>query len=177
LLEGCGEGICNLVYVADLISGILLAARDPNAVGEAFNLGGRESITWNQYWQRFNAALGLPELGVRGRVEARRQAILMEPVRALGKFGLSHFEGILRAVSRRSRPMKDLLQSIEKVIKTTARPVELDLFNRRAHYVSTKARELLGYNPRFDVNRGMELTVRWLHHIGLVDQVSFVKHP
>ena len=33
-----------------------------SAVGEAFNLNGTEEITWNQYFARFNDALGLPEL-------------------------------------------------------------------------------------------------------------------
>jgi nucleoside-diphosphate-sugar epimerase len=170
ILKGCGEGICNLVYVADLVSGILIAACHPSAVGEAFNLRGPETITWNQYFQRFNAVLRLPELQVRDPEEARRRAILMEPVRALGKFGLEHFQGPLKAISQRSRPIKGLLQSVEASIKTTPRSVELSLFNRQAHYVSTKAEKLLGYKPRFDVSSGLKLTVRWLDHVGLVDQ-------
>ena len=170
LLKGYGEGICNLVYVADLVSGILLAASNPSAIGEAFNLRGPEVITWNEYWQRFDSALSLPELRFRDVPTATWRANLMEPVRALAKMGVRRFGSILRVASRRSRPLRRLLESSEQRIKTTPRPIELSLYDRRAHYVATKAQRLLGYAPRYDVNTGLELTIRWLEHVGLVER-------
>jgi nucleoside-diphosphate-sugar epimerase len=171
-LRGLGEGTCNLVYVADLVSGILQAARQEAGAGEAFNLSGPETITWNQYFQRFNAALGLPELRRMNRAGARIRATTMEPARASAKFLLAHSEGTLKRISQRSRQAKEVMQWFEKSIKTTPRPVELSLFNRDATYLTTKAQNVLGYKPRFDVHSGLEMTVHWLIHSGLMDQYA-----
>jgi nucleoside-diphosphate-sugar epimerase len=171
-IKGYGEGICNLVYVADLVSGILLAARHERAVGEAFNLVGPESITWNQYFQKFNAALGLPELRVINPANARLRAAAMDPIRRLGKFILKHFKTPLRKISQEHRLARGLMQYADKSIKTTPRFVELSLYNRDSEYLTSKARDMLGYKPRFGVDRGLDLSVRWLSNVGLVEQRS-----
>jgi len=169
IFKGYGEGICNLIYVADLVQAVLLACTHEKAVGEAFNLKGPDSVTWNEYFRRFNAALGLPELTLIAPGSAKLRTSVMEPVRYLAKFALSHFEGPLRGISQRFRYAKTLMKSAERSIKTTPRPAELSLFNRRAVYVTTKAQKMLGYTPMFDLDTGLEMTVRWLVHLRLVD--------
>jgi nucleoside-diphosphate-sugar epimerase len=61
------------------------------------------------------------------------------------------------------------MKSAEKSIKTTPRPAQLSLFNRDAFYITTKAEEMLGYKPAFNLERGLEMSVRWMNHLGLVD--------
>jgi len=170
IFKGYGEGICNLVYVADLVSGILLAARNKRAVGEAFNLVGPQSVTWNQYFQKLNGALSLPELRVIDPANAKLRAAAMDPIRSLGKLVLKNFSAPLRRVSQRSRQARSLLRYADKTLKTNPRRAELSLYNRKAHYLSTKARDMLGYQPAFDLDRGLDLSVRWLNHVGLVEQ-------
>jgi nucleoside-diphosphate-sugar epimerase len=169
IFEGYGEGMCNLVYVADAVSGILLAARHEQAVGEAFNLNGPEVITWNQYFQRLNAALGLPELKMMSPSASRLRTAIMQPVKSSAKFALNHFEGPLKKLYERSREARAVMRFTEKSIKTTPTSAELNLYNRRAVILTSKAREMLGYNPRFDVDAGLRLSVSWLNHLGLVD--------
>jgi len=70
-----GEGTCNLIYIADLVAGILVAARHERAVGEVFNLNGPEALTWNQYFERFNAAMCLEPLKVIAPGQATRQVL------------------------------------------------------------------------------------------------------
>jgi len=171
ILKGYGEGICNLVYVADLVSGILLAARHEHAVGEAFNMVGPESMTWNQYFKKFNAALGLPELKVIDPADAKLRAAVTDPVRSLGKFVLKHFSAPLRTMSQRNRLARELLQYADRTLKTNPRTGDLSLYNREAVYLTTKARDILGYRPNFDVSRGLDLSVEWLRHAGLVEQL------
>lgn len=169
IFEGYGEGLCNLLYVADAVSGILLAARHERAVGEAFNLNGPEVITWNQYSQRFNAALGLPDLKVASPSSSKLRAAMMQSVKSSAKFVLDHFEGPLKKIYERSRGARSVMQFAEKSIKTTATLAELNLYNRRAVILTSKAQEMLGYNPRFNVDAGLQLSVSWLKHLGLVD--------
>jgi nucleoside-diphosphate-sugar epimerase len=172
IFKGYGEGICNLVYVSDLVSGILLAALHERAVGEVFNLSGPESMTWNLYFQKLNAALGLPELRVIDPADARLRAAVLDPVRSLGKFILKHFKAPLRKMSQNYRQARELLQYADKTMKTTPRITELSLYNREAEYVTTKARDMLGYQPNFDVDRGLDLSVQWLRNVGLVERRS-----
>jgi nucleoside-diphosphate-sugar epimerase len=170
IFKGYGEGICNLVYVGDLVSGILLAARYDRAVGEAFNLVGPESITWNQYFQKFNAALGLPELRVIDPAKARLRAAAMDPIRSLGKYVLKHYSAPLRKISQGNRRARGLMQNADRTLKTNPRTSELALYNRDALYLATKARDMLGYQPVFDLDRGLDLSVRWLSNVGLVER-------
>ena len=60
------------------------------------------------------------------------------------------------------------MQFVEKSIKTTASLSELDSYNRRGIILSSKARDMLDYNPRFDVDTGIQLSVSWLRHLGIV---------
>ena len=170
LFQGYGEGICNLVYVVDLVSGILLAAHHDRAVGEAFNLVGPELVSWNQYFRRFNSSLGLPELKAIAPQNARLRAAFFDPIRSFGKFVLSHFSAPLRKLSQGNRQARELMQFADRSLKTNARSTELSLYNREASYPADKARELLGYQPIFDLESGLDLSVQWLNNVGLVAQ-------
>jgi len=169
IFEGYGEGICNLVHVADVVSGILLAIRHKRAVGEVFNLNGPEMITWNQYFQRFNAALGLPELKVINPSGSRLRAAILQPVKASARFVLNHLDSPLKKAYERFREARAIMQFAEKSIKATATSTELNLYNRKAVYLTSKAREMLGYHPSFNVDAGLQMSAGWLNHLGLVN--------
>jgi 2-alkyl-3-oxoalkanoate reductase len=52
-----GDGLCNLIYIDDLITATLSALRTPGIEGQAFNLANSELLTWNDYFTRFAKAL------------------------------------------------------------------------------------------------------------------------
>jgi nucleoside-diphosphate-sugar epimerase len=168
ILEEYGDGPCNLLYVSDAVSGILKAATDKRAVGEAFNLNGPETITWNEYSQRLNAAIGLPELKVISPSGSKSRAAIMGTIKSSAKLILNHFEGPLKKLYERCYEARAVMQFVEKSIKTTASLSELNSYNRRGIIVSSKAKEILGFNPRFDVDAGIQLSVSWLKHLGIV---------
>jgi nucleoside-diphosphate-sugar epimerase len=170
IFKGIGEGVCNLIYISDLVSGILLAAHHEDAVGEAFNMVGPQLISWNQYFQRFNSSLGLPKLRVIDSRHIRLRTKIMEPIRSSAKFFLTHFTDPLKKISQKYRFAREVMWSFEKKMKTSPRQQELSLYNRNAIYLTAKAYDILGFKPRFDVDSGLELSVRWLNHLGLVDR-------
>ena len=57
LVDG-GRGICNAVYIDDLVDALLLAAVRPQAVGEAFLISGPQSVTWRELYGRYEEMLG-----------------------------------------------------------------------------------------------------------------------
>ena len=170
IFEGYGEGMSNLVYVADVVSGILLAARNERAVGQAFQLNGPELATWNQYFQRFNAALGLPPLKVLDPSGSKLRAAILQPVKSSARFVLNHFEWPLKKLYERFRGARAVMQIAERSIKTTAAFSELNLYSRDAVYQNSKARKMLGYDPKFEIDAGLQMSARWLKHLGIVNE-------
>lgn len=168
IFKGHGDGICNLIYITDLVSAILSAACDERAIGQAFNLNGPEAPTWNQYFQRFNAALGLPELQVIEPAGASLRAAIMEPIRTSAKFARDHFESPIKKVAARFGPAKHLMKYVESTMKTAPRLTDFSLYNRKALYLATKAQDVLDFRPRFDIDAGLKMTVDWLRQLGLV---------
>jgi len=164
------EGQCNLAYIGDLLAGIFLAATHERAVGEAFNIAGPEVITWNEYFRRFNAALGRPALDTLDPSRMRLRSTAMAPLKSLAKRLLRRFGTPIRRLSAVSGLARDMMRKAEESIKSTPSPAELRLYGRQARYLTTKARERLGYTPRWDVDAGLQMTVRWLAHEGLLSQ-------
>ncbi len=81
-----GDGICNLVHVDDVVAAIV-ASLDPHlATPQAFNLGGHQPITWNDFFIRYGMALGatpVPRIGNRRlKLETKLAAI---PLKVLEK--------------------------------------------------------------------------------------------
>lgn len=170
IFGGYGEGTCNLIYVADLVAAVLSAARMEQAAGQAFNLNGPEAPTWNEYFRRYNTALGLPELKVIVQSDARVRSAAMEPVRAVARFVRDHFEHPVKQFGARYRPAGQLMKHLESSVKMTPRMTDLSLYNRNAYYLPTKAHDLLGFEPAFDLDRGLVMSVLWLEHVGLMSQ-------
>lgn len=57
LVDG-GAGLCNAVYVDDVVSAMLQAAVVPGAVGEAFLVSGAEPVAWREYYGAYERMLG-----------------------------------------------------------------------------------------------------------------------
>lgn len=77
LVDGAG-GVCNALYVDDLVQAILLAAVRSEAVGQIFNVSGPRPLTWREYLEGHAAALGpdfvpLPVVSRRALEVARRR--------------------------------------------------------------------------------------------------------
>lgn len=170
IFEGHGDGICNLVYVGDLVSAILMAARHEEAIGKAFNVNGPDRLTWNQYFKKFNAALSLPELRTFRPGGAGFRATIMEPLRTSAKLARDHFETPMKKLAARYRLAKQIMKAFEHTMKTMPRATDFRLYERQAVYPATKAHEVLGFTPKFDVDMGLEMSIHWLEQVGLLDK-------
>ncbi|MEM7199696.1 MAG: NAD-dependent epimerase/dehydratase family protein [Planctomycetota bacterium] len=92
LIDG-GDGLCNAVYVDDLVSGMLLAATREEAIGEAFLLSGAEPVTWRDFYGHYERMLGRPATAVVSAADAladfdarfkkRRRSIVREALSLL----------------------------------------------------------------------------------------------
>lgn len=84
-LGAIGDGICNLVFIGDLVEAILAAMRIKAGPKQVFNLAMRNPPTWNQYFVRFALRLGATPVARipawRARLESK---IMAAPLKALG---------------------------------------------------------------------------------------------
>jgi nucleoside-diphosphate-sugar epimerase len=160
-----GDGTCNLIYISDLVNATLLCARDDRAIGEVYNLNGPEQPSWNDYFRRYNAALGLSPLKEIDPGRTRLRSAATEPVRAVAKFARDHMQGVIRAVASRYQLARHIITTMERGIKLTPRPADLGLYGRKAYYASTKFEQALGWQPTYGVDTSLKLSVQWLDQI------------
>jgi nucleoside-diphosphate-sugar epimerase len=159
-----GDGICNLVYITDMLQAVFLAMNSDRAVGEAFNVNGTDDITWNDYFMKFNAALGGPPLHTRPPATFRASSVLMTPLKAGARYIMGHFSAPVTALYQRSKFVRGLMRGTEERMKTTPGGEEIAMFARKTHYTVKKGESLLGFRPAVDVDRGLAMSVRWLAH-------------
>jgi nucleoside-diphosphate-sugar epimerase len=167
VFEGAGGGMCNLVYVSDVVAAVLLAIEHEAAVGEAFNINGPEAITWNEYFERFNDTLGLPPLRRLGGHHIQLRAMVMEAARAGAKAILNSCGKFIKVLYKQYGAVRMRAVQFEKTMISTPRLAELQLYARQVRYRDTKARRLLGYRPQVDIGTGLDLSVRWIRHLGV----------
>jgi nucleoside-diphosphate-sugar epimerase len=163
-----GEGKCNLVYVTDVVQSIFQALQSDHAVGQTFNVNGDEIITWNDYFVRFNEALGRPPLPALNPWPIAIKSRLLSPVRVAGRFALARFNGTLMKLHAKSSLAAKYMKVTESSLKLTPTSDQLKLYGLDVEYAIDKARNQLSYLPRVNVSQGLEFGVAWLRQQGLL---------
>jgi nucleoside-diphosphate-sugar epimerase len=172
-----GLGICNAVYVDDVVSALMLAADCDAAVGESFLVSGASSVTWREFYGAYEKMLGrtavvdLDEAQLRivenrwrrprhsSPVEwllAGVRRLLPGPVKATLKRGLRSLQGPQVAASDAEPPLfmpDGLLHA---------------LYASKTHIRIDKARKIFGYKPAFDLDKGMARTAEWARQANLL---------
>lgn len=189
------DGLCNAVYVDDVISAALLAAEREAAIGEAFLISGAAPVTWRDFYGAYekmcgrNAVVVLDEKAA--RLERRRQRRL-ESLRHKVRKELARRPGVrqrllhappqrwLLALGRALLPLTlqraiaRKYQALWQLPSEDGAPVYVPegatwlLYRARTQVRIEKARRLLGYTPAFDLARGMALTEAWARWAGLL---------
>lgn len=159
------EGTCNLVYVDDLVAAVIRGLVSSTGLNEAYNINGPAlDITWNQYFDALNGALGLPPLKAQDRTTARVMTAVMQPVRTVAKAVLTRFQEPILDLYKRNALAKAVMKKAESMIRSTPTTGEYDMYSRQVSYPIAKAERLLGYRPAFSMAEGVVLSAGWLRH-------------
>jgi len=160
------DGLCNPVYIDDLVSAVILSLYCEAANDEAFNIASSETLAWYEYFERFNDSLGLPPLKQKPFTTSYIKAGLITPLRLMAKRTMNNHSNIIMKTTTRWPTLKRLARRTETLIKTCPSIQQLKVYRRKAVYSIKKASDILGYYPTFDLVRGLQLTVAWLEHHG-----------
>jgi predicted dehydrogenase/nucleoside-diphosphate-sugar epimerase len=164
-----GEGLCNAVYVDDVVTAILRALVADGATGERFLVSAEKPITWAEFYEAYAQVLGVE--GIRfvptSELEARLRRSSRSPSPA--------------SAALRPPAQVSLARRIYRVLKARLKPEHVRWLRRRmpleAYYPDEqslrlqaaraavsidKAKRVLGYQPRFDFREGMARTAEYI---------------
>ena len=180
-----GDGICNAVYVGDVVDALIAAAVLAEAAGETFLISGGEYPTWYEFYRHYARAVGrdngvclsstetiAPLMrerilswlkgGVWRRPRLRR---VLAPIKRLSLNHLQRLRHLIRWLTwRRDGSIESLLvntDSKHQQILPNAR--DIDEFSSMCYVRTDKAQRILRYKPAFNLVRGMQLTTDYIH--------------
>jgi nucleoside-diphosphate-sugar epimerase len=136
---GSGRVLYHLTFVEDLVAGIALAGERAEAVGQVFTIGGREYTTLSELVARIAQALNVP---------MPKKKIPVWPV---------WFGGLLCEIVCRPIGLEPPLYRRR-----------VDFFIKDRAFDISKARKLLGYDPKVDLDAGLRRTADWYRAQGLL---------
>ncbi|MGD9810338.1 MAG: NAD-dependent epimerase/dehydratase family protein [Sphingobium sp.] len=169
LVEG-GLGLCNAVYVDNLVEAVMHCFDAPEAVNEAFLIGEPEVPTWIEFYGRIAAALNIEVSAIPSVSFVPQRPSLKDKVDGL----------------RRTRPVRAILRSFPRRLQRglaafwqaagampsehapgAAATLEFAMLHRARHVPSwEKVRRLLGYEPSVPVEEAWQRTIAWMRFAG-----------
>jgi nucleoside-diphosphate-sugar epimerase len=158
------NGLCNPVYIDDLVDSLFLSTEVDNAVGQIFIISGEKTITWNQYFSTYiqltNSPLPKKISETRRRLKAFCSSFLRRKILLLRRFFEPQIQSIYHSLKDKNPYLTD---RIEHMIRGGIRDNEVRRFSQRTIYSIQKAKQILQYSPR-SFEDGMRVTAEWLRH-------------
>jgi nucleoside-diphosphate-sugar epimerase len=175
-LIGDGKGICNSIYVDNLVHAIHLATTVDEVNGEAFLLGDDEQVTWSDLYRPVAEALGfdlndvprVPAIVSPKRKNHLRSLRSSSPVRAvLSVFPPRLRQAVSAGVSSLRRPVYYHSPWELPSRPTPQATLEMSLLYSCCYKLPhNKAKRLLRYEPLVSFNEGCRRTVGWMGFAG-----------
>jgi predicted dehydrogenase/nucleoside-diphosphate-sugar epimerase len=180
ILPDHGEGLCNVLYIDDLVDALVLAAKRPEAVGERFIVSGPEPVSWASFFETIARALQIarPTYWPADTIAKANHGFMRDL-----KMVLANPRRLIQIIVRWPAARQALQSGYDALPKPLhdfvtrtyfggggrrfgmqylPDPQALALYRSRAHASSEKAARLLGYRPRFDFDSGMRETSAYL---------------
>jgi 2-alkyl-3-oxoalkanoate reductase len=170
-----GSGVCNAIYVDNLVAAIQIAAVNDRAAGQSFYIGDDEPITWREFLLPIAKHFGTDE---RAFAELTPPVIVPERDSKLAALKMTSSYGKL------APHIPDL---VKRLVKGVAQAwnggmVERNSWHPRAktkpelspemvllqqanwRFPSKNAREILMYRPQIAFDEGMRRSIMWLNY-------------
>ena len=166
-IEGV-NGLCNPVYIDDLVDSLFLSVTNNHAVGKTFNISGSETVTWNEYYSAYAELVGISLPAEISRSRQRVINLVRVPLRKALDLARKIMERqMVEVYSMLMERFPRLTSRLDRLIRGGIRNHEINRFSMKTEYSCAKAEKTLGYSPR-SFTEGMELTAQWLRHHGYI---------
>jgi 2-alkyl-3-oxoalkanoate reductase len=171
-----GRGICNSLYVDNLVQGIQLSLVASGVDGQALFLGDQEEITWADLYQPIAQFLGIefggiPSVAPVTPAEWKRRQRGTIRSRAFQALAASVPPNLRKRLSAAIAPIRKRRQSRSpwepKSIPGPEATLEMSLlYSCRYPLPTEKAKRLLGYTPAVTFQEACRRTLEWLEFAG-----------
>ncbi len=141
LING-GRGLCNYVYIDNLINATLAATKNEASVGQAYLISDGNPVPWKEFFGYYARMAGKPDLR-------------------------SVPEGIAKVIALAMEMSSKFTAKPPKISREAVR-----YLTRQSHFSIEKAKRELGYQPRFSLEEGMKLTEQWLRKAGYLPELK-----
>jgi nucleoside-diphosphate-sugar epimerase len=168
LING-GHGVCNTLYVENLVDALLLCAKVNGVEGEVFLVTDDQVVTWRGFLGSYADWLGvrLPSMSAWA---AHAEATLMTLSERMSRSLIERIFWEEEPHIRQGGVSLVRLALFGGKMRLTHNYV--DMVTRQGLFDITKAKEVLGYRPRVSFQEGMALTRLWLSGQGFLPPKS-----
>ncbi len=169
-----GAGVCNSIYIDNLVEAIRLAAIVPAAAGGTFLVGDAETVTWADFLLPIAQHLGLdrsafqavPPPRIVPERESRLTALTLSPAyAALARRVPDRAKRLAKALATAwpAPPRKPDPWTLRSCHPTPRLTPELALLQQcRWRLPHTRATQILGYHPPVPFTEGLRRSLAWL---------------
>ncbi len=177
-IEG-GRGICNSIYVDNLVHAVEQALASTGARGDAYLVGDAETVTWRDFYLGIATALGRDETAFAEAIPTQPRPRTwferLDAVRASpgAQRVIAQIPGLPKEVVKAALSVWKRLPPADPWALPPAAPVRVAtlemslLFACRTKFSHAKAAERLGYRPPVAFAEGLRRSVTWLRQLEL----------
>ena len=169
-----GNGVCNAVYVGNVVDLCLTCCVSPAADHQAFIATDDEKLTWKEFYGHYLDVMGMtpdqfPSVPLKDGFDrkwrkaaksflTKHMASLMDKYNALAKTSPKRAKWLYKA------PRKVLRLTLKQIMKKLPEmdATSMAIYAQHSQIDVSKNRELLGFVPRYSVEQGMKITCDWL---------------
>ncbi len=169
LLPEAQNGVCNALFVDDLVEAITVLRHPGPGDGRAFNVNGPEMVRWNQYLTAFAQALGVPPPSPAAGNRTTWKSRLLQPARQTSRWLLKRYQKPIMQLYSRSRFANRIMKGMEATFRATPESRELAVYGRRIHLDDSRLRTEFGWAASTPMAEGLRIASQYLRVFGLVD--------
>lgn len=147
-----GQGLCNLIHIYDVVDAIILAsASDIN--DECFIITDNQPITWKQFFESYEGIVAKQSL-------IRIPPQIMRKINLWSQYSYQYVE--YRLYAKMFKIILRLMQ-FPRIFSSLhfMNSDRINFFTAKPHFSNKKAKEMLGFNPKINVEDGMKTVKEW----------------
>lgn len=170
-----GRGMCNAVYVGNVVDLCLTCLTNPKADGEAFIAADAAVGNWYEFFSPLMEMMGMnpksfPSIPLKDGAWrtfrlAWKKHLWSVNAQLVKKIDAEEMAGNAKKAKLLYRLPRKLLRQVRNIVTyrlPVMAPAQMAIYNQHKAIDVRKNKEVLGFEPRYTVKQGQEITKQWL---------------
>ncbi|MFC1505062.1 NAD-dependent epimerase/dehydratase family protein [Thermodesulfobacteriota bacterium] len=161
---GFFTGLCNPIYVDDVVNSIVFTFLNKDAINETFIISSGETIEWLKFYNYFSVAISGKKLSQENFMAYKLKATPLRLLKTILKSLVGFAPDLAKSVYGfiKSKGSGDWTW-VKGVDVSTLKP---NFYKKRLVFRTDKMKNRLMYIPEYTFEKGFEITKEWLKHQG-----------